>query len=383
MIVALSVLLVEDQEDDAILLEKELRRSGFEPACTRVQTAGEMNRALAGGNWDVIISDYTLPHFSGVQALDYLHRSGLDIPFIIVSGTIGEETAVAAMRAGAQDYIMKGNLSRLGPAIQRELREASQRRALVEAQRQLKDAERLRTMGELMASLIHDLSNPLQTILGLASLLKSGDLPDEKRERNAGIIEHEVELIVGMRNDILEFTRGEVHISHESLDLGKVVREVAETYGPVCGAYGIALTCSIAPESSPAPLIKGDSVKIWRVLQNLITNARDAMPSGGRITLDVETTATEVAISVSDNGAGIPEEIREKLFSPFVTLGKSEGTGLGLALVKKVVESHGGAVTFVTEECVGTTFRLSFPRATQTMGKSRVANTQYPEHLGP
>lgn len=383
MTTALRVLLVEDQEDDAILLEKELRRGGYEPKCTRVQTAGEMNRALADGPWDVIICDYSLPHFSGVQALDYLHRTGLDIPFIIVSGTIGEDTAVAAMRAGAHDYIMKGNLSRLTPAIQRELREAAQRRELAVAQSKLQEADRLKTMGELMASLIHDLSNPLQTILGLAAMLKNSDLPDEKREKHAGIIEHEIEVIVGMRNDILEYTRGEVHIAHDTLDLAKLVREVAETYGPVCAAYGISLTHTVPDNLAIPPVIKGDSVKIWRAIQSLITNSRDAMPSGGRIVLELECTESSVAIAVSDNGFGIPEEIRGKLFNPFVTHGKSEGTGvgLGLALVKKVVESHGGTVTFVSEERVGTTFKLAFPRANLSSSGKRLSPSDFSQAL--
>jgi signal transduction histidine kinase len=100
-----------------------------------------------------------------------------------------------------------------------------------------------------------------------------------------------------------------------------------------------------------------------RVLQNLLTNARDAMPSGGRVTIGVSCDEASVSIEVIDNGAGIPEEIRDRLFNPFVSQGKSEGTGLGLAIVKQIVDSHGGSVSFVTEECVGTTFTLTFPRA--------------------
>jgi signal transduction histidine kinase len=359
----LNVLLVEDFESDAALIEIELRRGGFEPNCTRVQTAGEMNRALAGGTWDAIICDYTLPHFSGVQALDYLHRTGLDIPFIIVSGTISEDTAVAAMKAGAHDYVMKDNMARLVPAVRRELHEAAQRRAFAEMQEQLRQAERLKSVGELMASIIHDLSNPLQTILGLAEALKNGQLPDEKRAKHADTIEREVELIVGMRRDILEFTRGKLQISHDVIDIASLVREFVETYSPVCAACGVTLSWSISPRAGCAPVIDGDSVKLRRVLQNLLTNARDAMPSGGRVTLGVSCDDSSVAIEVTDNGAGIPQEIRDSLFTPFVSQGKSEGTGLGLAIVKQIVESHGGTVSFVTEECVGTTFKLTFPRA--------------------
>ena len=372
----LNVLLVEDQEDDAILIEKELRRGGFDPSCMRVETAGAMNGALAGRSWDVIICDYTLPQFGGVQALDYLHRTGLDIPFIIVSGTISEETAVAAMRAGAHDYIMKGNLARLVPAIQRELKEAAQRQALREAEDKLKQAERLKAIGEQIASLIHDLNNPLQTIQGLAELLKNGQLTPEKRSKHADTIGREVEMIVGMRNDILDFTRGEVRVAYDTIDLASIVKEVAETYGPVCATFGITLTWSAAAGPGLASIIQGDRLKIWRVLQNLITNARDAMPSGGRISVDVNSTENDVAIEVSDNGAGIPDEIRDTLFTPFVTQGKSQGTGLGLAIVKRIVEAHGGTVTFASEAWVGTTFKLSFPRSVTRSSKQRTPSAQ-------
>ncbi|HWO56355.1 MAG TPA: hybrid sensor histidine kinase/response regulator [bacterium] len=358
----LRVLLVEDREDDAILIEAELRRGGFAPDCRRIESAGEMNRALADGTWDVIISDYSLPRFSGVQALDYLHRTGLDIPFIIVSGTITEETAVAAMRAGAHDYVMKGNLARLVPAILRELREATRRRSLLEAEERLKQAERLKTIGELMASLIHDLNNPLQTILGLAELLKNGQLSPEKRSKHISVIEREVDLIVGMRNDILEFTRGEIKVVRRIVDLSALANEVIETYAPACARQGITLAGSANADPGCDFSIEGDNVRIWRALQNLIANARDAMPAGGRIAVDVHGAVEGVTLEVSDNGGGIPPEIRDTLFMPFVTYGKSQGTGLGLAIVRQIVESHGGTVTFVTEECVGTTFRLFFPR---------------------
>ena len=124
----LRILLVEDSEDDALLLLRELRRSGYEPDYERVDTAVGMEAALDARGWELVISDHSMPTFSSSAALEVLQRRGLDLPFIIVSGNIGEEVAVAAMRAGAHDYIMKGNLARLGAAIERELREAEGRR---------------------------------------------------------------------------------------------------------------------------------------------------------------------------------------------------------------------------------------------------------------
>ncbi|MCP4898126.1 MAG: PAS domain S-box protein [bacterium] len=125
----LHVLLIEDNEDDALLLVRHLKTSGFDPRVRRVESRTELAEALDQSKWDIVISDYSLPGFDGLTALKIVHDSGIDLPFIIVSGTIGEDVAVDAMRAGAHDYVMKDKLARLGPAVTRELREAEERRA--------------------------------------------------------------------------------------------------------------------------------------------------------------------------------------------------------------------------------------------------------------
>ncbi len=126
---AIRVLLIEDSEDDALLLMREIRRAGYDVETTRVDTTDALDQALKSGEWDVVVSDYSLPSFDGLTALAMVKEAGLDLPFIVVSGTIGENVAVAAMRAGAHDYVMKDRLARLGPAIEREIREAKGRRA--------------------------------------------------------------------------------------------------------------------------------------------------------------------------------------------------------------------------------------------------------------
>ncbi len=124
----LRALIVEDNEDDALLLVEELRRGGYNPTFVRVEEAEPMQMQLATKGWDIVFSDFTMPRFTAYDALAKLHESKLDIPFIIVSGTIGEDRAVAAMKAGAHDYVLKGALKRLVPAVERELREARNRR---------------------------------------------------------------------------------------------------------------------------------------------------------------------------------------------------------------------------------------------------------------
>ncbi len=122
--IPLRVLIVEDSEDDALLLVRELQRGGYDVTFERVDTAEAMTETLDNRQLDIVLADYTMPHFSGTDALRLLRERELDIPFIFVSGTIGEDTAVASLKSGANDYIVKGNLKRLIPAIERELREA-------------------------------------------------------------------------------------------------------------------------------------------------------------------------------------------------------------------------------------------------------------------
>ena len=137
----LHVLIVEDSEDDLLLLLRTLRQGGYEPAHRCVQTAAALRAALAGEPWDVVLSDFRLPQFNGAEALRLVQEAGLDLPFIVVSGVIGEEQAVAVMKAGAHDYVLKDKLVRLAPAIARELRDAEARRQRRQAEEQLRASE--------------------------------------------------------------------------------------------------------------------------------------------------------------------------------------------------------------------------------------------------
>ena len=139
----LRVLIVEDSEDDTLLMVRELGRGGYQTDYRRVDSAAELRQQLAQEDWHLVLADYRIPRFSGLKALELVREMGLDLPFILVSGAIGEETAVAAMKAGAHDYIMKDNLVRLVPAVERELREAQERRQRRKAEERLRESEKL------------------------------------------------------------------------------------------------------------------------------------------------------------------------------------------------------------------------------------------------
>lgn len=156
----LPLLIVEDSEDDALIAVRALRRAGLEPEMRRVQTAAELAAALLQGTWKAVLADYRLPQFNGMEALEMVRGAGLDVPFILVSGAIGEETAAAIMKAGANDFVSKDDLSRLAPALQRELREAEVRTSHRRSQRELAASEeryRLLFRGSTLSLWVYDI----------------------------------------------------------------------------------------------------------------------------------------------------------------------------------------------------------------------------------
>ena len=161
----LKALIVEDNERDAAMLMRELNRGGYALESERVDTPEALNAALDRQAWDIVFSDYSMPRFSAPAALSLVRDRGFDLPFIIVSGTIGEDTAVEAMRAGANDFMPKGALARLLPAIDRELREARARAERKKMREQLMISERMASVGMLSASVAHEINNPLAVIV--------------------------------------------------------------------------------------------------------------------------------------------------------------------------------------------------------------------------
>jgi PAS domain S-box-containing protein len=182
----LRVLMVEDSEDDVLLTIRALKKGGYDPVYERVENAGAMRKALEQEAWDVILCDYKMPQFNGIEAIDLLKETGIDIPLIIVSGAIGEEMAVECMRLGAHDYIMKGNLYRLVPAIERELKEAAIRREVKLASEELrKSEEKYRFLAETMVDMVWTVNMDLQTTYVSPSIFRVLGLTQEERMKQA------------------------------------------------------------------------------------------------------------------------------------------------------------------------------------------------------
>lgn len=365
----LRVLVVDDSEDDAELLLAELRRGGFEPVSHRVADAASMRTALADEAWDVIISDWTIPGFGALQALAIAQEVGFDRPFITVSGTIAEEQAVAAMRHGAHDFVLKDRLARLVPAVRRELSEArmrAERRVMQEqlrvSQESLTRSEKLRALGQMAAGISHDLRNMLNPlslhVQFLRRALSRGDT-DEARESVK-----EMEQLVRRGVETLErlraFSRKDLEGKPSPVDVNRITHEATAIAKPRMTS-GRSHLRPIVEELGDPPMILARSGELVSAIVNLVVNAIDAIREGGTVTIRTRREGAGALIEVSDTGPGMTPEVAKRALEPFFTTKGAEGTGLGLPMVQSCVESHGGTLVLTTAPGQGTTFALWFP----------------------
>ena len=371
----LRLLLVEDSETDGELTVRELEQAGYEVQHVRVDTEEALRAALRDRTWDLVLSDYNVPGFGGAQALGVVREVRTDLPFIFVSGTIGEETAVSAIRAGANDYVMKGNLKRLAPAIERELREVSLRNERRELENQLRQSQKMEAVGRLAGGVAHDFNNLLTAIIGYAQLAEARLAPDHKARQDVREIMSASERAAMLTRQLLAFSRKEV-VQVRVLDLGALVKDMAKMLRRLVGEE---IQMKVRTEESLGA-VQADLGQLEQVLLNLVVNARDAMPNGGRLTIETENVEISeeyageriaaqpgayVLLAVSDTGTGMDEETKSRIFEPFFTTkGPDHGTGLGLATVYGIVQQSGGAIQVYSDLGRGTTFKIYLPRAT-------------------
>lgn len=318
----LRVLQIEDSESDAALIERTLRKAGYTVHSERVVNAGELQAALTR-SWDVIIADYRLPEFDAPEALALLQQTGLDIPFIVVSGAIGEELAVAIMRSGAQDYLLKGDLARLAPAVAREIVDARARRAQTAAEQALdRQNAMLQQRDTMLREIHHRVKNNMQIMSSLLSLqARSASNPESARmlEENQNRIRS-----MALLHEILYQSP-----DLASLDFSKYLLQMV---GHLFRSYGLSnRQIRLHTELEPAGLELDDALPCGLLISEVISNSlKHAFPDGreGEIRIALQRASeTSVQIVLADDGVGLPDG-----------LDWTTSRSLGLRLVRALAE---------------------------------------------
>lgn len=498
----LRVLLVEDNPDDAYLLERHLRRNGFALEMIRVETASEMLHQLEQNILpNIILADYNLPNFSGPAALKLLNSTGLDIPFIMFSGAVSEETAVNAMRSGAHDYVSKQNLARLIPAIERERNEAATRKNRLAAERALKASEarfqalvealplgllisdpsgkivyanfaverllgyseskllsgalilsdispaltehlqsliatevnfepfevactrvdgetvdaligmsvldpeaadtsrqiaifvadlsvqkkseevirrteKLAVAGRFAASISHEINNPLEAVTNCLYLVSQSDLPSDARHY-LDLAQKELNRVSQITVQTLKFYRASTKPTHVDL------HELIETVLTLLDSRLRQLNIEVVRDFRAQATMLAHDGEIRQVLANLIGNAIDAVPQGGRIIIrsrsnhDWATDRKGVALTIADNGFGMAPDVRERIFEPFFSTKGITGTGLGLWISREIIMNHRGSIRVRSRrtsesKCGGAIFRIFIPAQWESVSADTV-----------
>jgi two-component system cell cycle sensor histidine kinase/response regulator CckA len=497
----LRVLVVEDRDDDVVLLLEELRRCGYDVTHGRVETESTLRLALQTSTWDILISDFSLPTMNAHDVLAAAGRLRPDLPCIVISGTVAEESAVDVLRAGARDFVVKDRMTRLVPAIERELRESADRRRLkqsqeslrqmrermqfaletvgvgtwesnlasgmmgwsdvmerlhglergtfagtgdafvalvhpedqagvrtlvtsgngdrgdlrveyrtcrpdgstrlmaaigrtvrddegrpvraagvaldVTAQKQLEDqfrqAQKMESIGNLAGGVAHDFNNLLTVILGECELTALQQPAGSEVAQSLDAIRGAAVSAAALTKQLLTFSRRQM-VSPRLLDLNETVRSFAKILRRLV-EESVQLDFQLS--TAPQP-VHADPGQIEQVLLNLVANARDAMPDGGRVTIatsQVTSNGTRparstlppgsyVELAVSDTGTGMSAEVQARLFEPFFTTKPvGSGTGLGLATVHGIVKQSGGHIGVQSAPGAGTTFTVHLPVA--------------------
>ena len=363
----LCVLLLEDNPLDGELTLQELRKGGFNVVAHMAANAEEFTEQVQTNQYHIVLADYNLPQWTGMEALQVLRSQNLDTPLILVTGSLGEERAVECLKQGATDYVLKDRISRLPSSVRRALEEKRLRQEHKDAERDLvrKVEELARSNAELeqlayVAS--HDLQEPLRMVSSYTQLLAKryqGRLDSDADKFIAYAVDG-ANRMQRLIQDLLAYSR-----------VGKVQKELVEISSEAALQNALRNLSQVIAESGavithdPLPPLVIDEMHLTQLFQNLVGNAlKYHGPEIPCIHISSTKKEKELTFSVLDNGIGIAAPYFERIFVMFQRLHARDefsGTGIGLAISKKIVERHGGRLWVQSEPGKGSTFSFSLP----------------------
>ena len=371
------ILLVEDDEDDYLIARDLLNDIGADQYDLEwAQTFDGGIEALARNENDMALIDYRLGGKSGIELLREALRLGCLAPSILLTGAGDRDIDIAALEAGAADFLDKTTLN--APLLDRSMRyamaQSRDRRALIEKSHSLALAKEQadlasRAKSEFLANMSHELRTPLNAIIGFSEIMKdelSGPLENPYYQEYVRDIHASANHLLEVINDILDVSKveaGKLDLQESSFDLDSIIHSAIRLVIERAQDAGVAIVFAPDPD---LPRLYADARRVKQMLLNLLSNAVKFTATGGKVSVETQLTADGMSISVADTGIGIAADKVAGVFTPFAQVDgslkrKYEGTGLGLSLTKGLVELHGGSITLESTLGKGTTVTLKFP----------------------
>jgi signal transduction histidine kinase len=365
---ALKILMLEDLQDDVGLIERALNKQGLSFVSRRVDSREEFAEALTSFKPDVILSDHALPQFNSLEALSIVQQMSLNVPFILVTGTVSEEFAVSCLKQGADDYVLKSNMVRLPSAIQNALKQRHHEEKRQKAERTLRhqNEELVKINKELdsfVYSVSHNLRAPLMSVLGLINLVQiENKKSDEALNNYFGMMQHSIHKLDDTLKEILDYSRNaRSELNIDLVDLRRMIDESFERLMYLEGSEDIDKNIEVEQD---APLYS-DPYRLSVIINNLVSNAikyRDPNKQRNEIHIRAKINTAALELTFRDNGIGISEEFKPKIFDMFFrATERSEGAGLGLYIVKETIEKLMGTIEVESRMGEGTSFKIRVP----------------------
>ena len=369
------ILIVDDEHTARFAIDFALRSAGY--ATAQAHNGKEAltllrEKASSSQPFDLVIADIQMPDMNGIELIDAMHHENIHAPVVVITAFGDKQTLVELVRRRCDYYLDKPfSPQDLLAAVEKVLDRAQKTQQAPAQIQQLVFSETLNLVSQIAPKIAHEISNPAQIIQGYAELLMNNDALDPNAKKLLANIREAVKTIVKLNRNLMELTRPcemqmSVFLPHEPLE---------KAIDFLTGA-GVIKNCTVLRHyASDVPRIAGDFMQLYQVFLNLLLNASFAMRKSEKKVLSVATShspdANMVTILVSDTGCGIAPEHLEKIFDSFFTTRASEGgTGLGLAVVKQIVENHRGTVQVHSQPAEGATFTICLPTDTTMKGGS-------------